>query len=228
MRHLNDRFSEYVLGVDEEFERRVKTILANRSELSVEEVVPDSSLVWELKYAEIWQEYTTELVDAMYETDGAVTSDICVSTLFANLSELFHQPLPKRYDKFKSKKGLARFLSDTIHHLVIRHEVYGTSGVRLSLDPRINKVQVPKDGGPLPIDEWRSLACVAMATSRVRYTSLLINFSNVFNDIEDKKLRKAFSLAHTRMKGRLQELEGEIYQRWRRQLSAVEIVALGS
>ena len=46
-----------------------------------------------------------------------------------------------------------------------------------------------------------------MATSRVRYTSLLINFSNVFNDIEDEDLRTEFRLAHTRMKGKLQQLE---------------------
>ena len=125
-----------------------------------------------------------------------------------NLSELFHQPLPKRYEQLKTKTGLARFVSDTIHHLVIRHEVYGTTGVRLSLDPRMNKVQVPKDGGPCAIDEWRSLACVAMATSRVRYTSLMeVNFSNLFNDIEDEDLRTEFRLAHTRMKAKLQQLE---------------------
>ena len=207
MRHLNDRFSEYVLGGDENFKRREKTILANRTENSVEEVLPRSSLVWETKYARIWQEYATEIVDATYRDDTEVENDECVATLFSNLSELFHQPLPRRYEKLKTKTGLARFVSDTIHHLVIRHEVYGTTGVRLSLDPRINKVQVPKDGGTYPIDEWRSLACVAMATSRVRYTSLLINFSNVFNDIEDEDLRTEFRLAHTRMKAKLQELE---------------------
>ena len=76
---------------------------------------------------------------------------------------------------------MARFIADTMHHLIIRHEIYGTSGVRLSLDPRINKVQVPKDGGTYAIDEWRSLACVAMATSRVRYTLLMVNFENVFS-----------------------------------------------
>lgn len=209
VRHLNDRFSEYELGKDEDFDQRAKTILTNRKGENIDEVVPRSSLVWELKYAKIWHQYTTELVDATYETDAAVASDDCVSTLFANLTELFHQPLPNRYGEFKTKAGLARFLSDTIHHLVIRHEVYGTTGVRLSLDPRINKVQVPKDGGTYPIDEWRSLACVAMATSRVRYTSLLLNFSNVFNDIADANLRTEFRLAHTRMKAKLQKLEEE-------------------
>ena len=55
MRHLNDRFSEYVLGGDENFKQREKTILTNRTENSVEEVLPRSSLVWETKYARIWQ-----------------------------------------------------------------------------------------------------------------------------------------------------------------------------
>jgi hypothetical protein len=106
-----------------------------------------------------------------------------------------------------TKAGLVTFLADTMHHLIIRHEVYGTTGVRLSLDPRINKVQVAKDGGPPALDEWRSLACVAMATSRVRYTSLMINFANVFSDIDDQNLQRAFRLAHTQLNSRLQQLE---------------------
>ena len=209
MQHLNDRFSEYELGRDEDFDYRESVLLSGRNGKSLTDVLPRSSLVWEHKYAAIWREYAESIVNAAYVNDREVAEDECVQTLFGNLSEMFHRPLPKRYARLETKSGLARFIADTIHHLIIRHEVYGTSAVRLSLDPRINKVQVPKDGGTYAIDEWRSLACVAMATSRVRYTKLLINFANVFSDIEDEELQLAFRLAHTRMKSQLQHLEDE-------------------
>ena len=96
-----------------------------------------------------------------------------------------------------------------MHHLIIRHEVYGTSGVRLALDPRINKVQVPKDGGTYGVDEWRSLACVAMATSRVRYTQLMTDFTNTFEDLPDAELRQKYTDAHNHMKSQLEALESE-------------------
>ena len=66
---------------------------------------------------------------------------------------------------------------------------------------------MPRDGGTYPVDEWRSLACVAMATSRVRYTKLMQNFANVFRDIEDDKLQQEFRKAHTAMMGELRALE---------------------
>ncbi len=96
-----------------------------------------------------------------------------------------------------------------MHHLIIRHEVYGTTGVRLALDPRINKVQVPKDGGTYAVDEWRSLACIAMATSRVRYTLLMPDFTNTFNDLKNETDRRKFRQAHTQMKNELRALETE-------------------
>jgi hypothetical protein len=207
MRHLNDRFSEYQLGRDEDFDHRTKVLLAGGKGEALSDALPRSSLVWEQEYAAVWQEYAESIVNAAYGNDAKVATDECIQTLYANLSEMFHQPLPKRYARLETRSGLARFIADTMHHLIIRHEVYGTSGVRLSLDPRINKVQVPKDGGPYAVDEWRSLACVAMATSRVRYTKLMINFENVFSDIEDEDLRQQFRLAHTQMKSRLQGLE---------------------
>jgi hypothetical protein len=53
---------------------------------------------------------------------------------------------------------------------------------------------MPKDGGPYAIDEWRSLACIAMATSR--YTLLMeTNWSDVFDDIKDAQIRSQFKIA---------------------------------
>lgn len=209
MRHLNDRFSEYELGRDEDFEEREKVLLSGRRASKLEDVLPNSSLIWEKQYAAIWRDYAQFIVDATYSDDNQVVQDDCVQTLFANLKTLFHQQLPKRYAELTTRKGLVAFIAETMHHLIIRHEVYGTSGVRLSLDPRINKVQVPKDGRPPAIDEWRSLACVAMATSRVRYTKLMTNFSSVFADIDDENIRREFRKAHARLKSQLQKLENE-------------------
>ena len=207
MRHLNDRFQEYELGHDEDFEGRLKTLLGEHSGSRLEDLLPHSSLIWEMKYAAIWQVYATKLVDAVYDDDHSVEHDECVQTLYSNLASIFKVNLPDRYDQLKTKAGLSRFISDTMHHLIIRHEVYGTTGVRLALDPRINKVQVPKDGGPPAIDEWRSLACVAMATSRVRYTLLMPDFAHVFEDLRDETVRTRFIAAHHEMQRELSELE---------------------
>ncbi|MEM7557814.1 MAG: hypothetical protein AAF394_01700 [Planctomycetota bacterium] len=207
--HLNDRFSEYELGKDENFEAREQVLLTGRKK-ELEAVLPNSSLVWEKRYAKIWQEYAKSIVEAAYKDDEEVAEDECVQSLLRHLEKYYPTALPERYGKLSTMEELIRFIGDTIHHLVIRHEVYGTTGVRLSLDPRINKVQVPKDGGPPAIDEWRSLACVAMATSRVRYTSLTeTNFSNVFYDVQDPIVRSKMQKAHQTMKSELQKLETE-------------------
>ena len=207
VRHINDRFGEYRLGHDEDFEHRERVLLTGAPGARLEDVLPRSSLVWEKEYAAIWHEYATHLVNAAYPTDDAVSGDECVQSFYAHLSAVFALPLPARYDRFRTKAGLSRFISDTMHHLIVRHEIYGTSGVRLALDPRINKVQVPRDGGPYAVDEWRSLACVAMATSRVRYTQLMTDFSNAFEDLEGSGLRAAYVAAFKAMQDRLKALD---------------------
>lgn len=207
VRHLNDRFGEYLLGRDEDFEHRERVLLTGAPGARLEDVLPRCSLVWEKEYAAIWHEYATHLVGAAYADDGAVLSDECVQNFYAHLSAVFPCELPARYDQFRTKTGLARFISDTMHRLIVRHEIYGTSGVRLALDPRINKVQVPKDGGPSAVDEWRSLACVAMATSRVRYTQLMTDFSNAFEDLENAVARAAYKAAFDHLQTRLKELD---------------------
>lgn len=207
MRHLNDRFTEYQFARDEDFDYREQVLLEGRTNVALAELLPHCSLVWEKEYAAIWQEYATAIVDSIYENDTAVEIDDGVQILYANLDRMFQQPLPDRFHQFKTRKGLARFIADTMHHLIIRHEVYGTSGVRLALDPRINKVQVPKDGGTYAVDEWRSLACVAMATSRVRYTLLMGSFKHIFEDLKDPDIRQQFDSAYDQMMLRLQNLE---------------------
>ncbi|MEZ6091840.1 MAG: hypothetical protein R3C05_28315 [Pirellulaceae bacterium] len=209
MRHLNDRFREYALAQDEDFDHRERVLLHGRESKTLEQLLPRSSLVWEKRYAAIWMDYANKLVEAAYRDDAEVAADDCVQVLYANLVAMFRQPLPTRFAELKTRSGLARFIADMMHHLIIRHEVYGTSGVRLALDPRINKVQVPRDGGAYGVDEWRSLACVAMATSRVRYTKLMTDFTNTFEDLRDADVRRQFIDAHNQMKSQLEALESE-------------------
>jgi hypothetical protein len=206
MLHLNDRFHGYHLARDEDFEHRERVLLTGTNGARVEDVLPRCSLVWEKEYAVIWAEYATALVGAAYANDAAVAADRYLRDFYEHMSAAFQQPLPARYDELRTRTGLARFISDTMHHLIIRHEVYGTTGVRLALDPRINKVQVPKDGGTSAIDEWRSLACVAMATSRVRYTLLMTDFSDVFDDLKDAGVRAKYVDAFKRMQDQLKAL----------------------
>ena len=113
------------------------------------------------------------MIDTIYKDDAALCADPCIEALHTELSAVLLNPLPGRYDQFRTKTGVARFALDLIHHCVVRHEVYGTTGVRAALDPRVAKTQVPRDGGTQGVDEWRSLACVALATARARFPAML-------------------------------------------------------
>ncbi len=208
MRHLNDSFSAYKLGEDEDFEYREKVLkTVAQDEENLADTLPNASLVWEKEYFSLWRKYTKSIVFSVYDTDSAVAEDIYIQKLFHNLEEIFLNKLPNRYTQLKTKEGLSIFMSDVMHHLIIQHEVYGTSSVRLALDPRINNTQVPRDGGTPSIEEWRSLACVAMATSRVRYTKLNTDFKDVFDDIENPALKEKLRQAHDTLKEDLRNLE---------------------
>ncbi|MCY2977135.1 MAG: hypothetical protein NTU79_00490 [Planctomycetota bacterium] len=206
-RYLNDRFAEYQLGRDEDFDEREAILLTGRHGTTLEETLPNCSLIWENRYAALWNEYASSLINATYESDEALRNDEFVMQFASNLDAFFQQPLADKYEKLSTRLGLTRLISDTMHHLIIRHEVYGTSGVRLALDPRINQVQVPKDGGPPAIDEWRSLACIAMATSRVRYVKLMGGFKYLFQDLKQANVRQQFDEAHDRLQESLLQLE---------------------
>lgn len=166
--HLNDCYHRFEYGVDEDFEARTAAMtMANGKTL------PNACINWELRYAQIWQRYSDDLIDIIYADDHAVRADTYLQDLYRGLNEVMLRGLPARYAGFQSKAGVSRWASDTIHHLVIRHQVYGTTGVKAAMDPRISTTQVPKDGGTPGVDEWRSLICVALATARSRFTLLV-------------------------------------------------------
>ena len=204
-RHLNDTFQRFRYGEDEDFEEREELMTVDG------ELLPRSAIRWERDYAEIWQRYTTKLIDCIYGTDADVLDDWHLQEFHSNLSRILLQELPPRYDGFRTKAGVARFAADTIHHMVVRHQVYGTTAVRAALDPRISKTQVPRDMGTTPVDEWRSLAGVALATARARYTLLMQDFRYLLKDV-DLKYRGRMEVIFEELQGDLRELD----ERWTR------------
>ena len=201
--HLNYTYSNFEYGTDENFEYRKQLMLDDNNE-----VLPNSAIKWELKYAEIWHKYTCCLIDTIYHDDAAVVNDTYLQDFHAGLNLVMLKGLPKRYDDFKTKAGVARFASDTIHHLVIRHQVYGTIGIRAALDPRISKTQVPKDGLTTAVDDWRSLSYVALATGKARFTLLLDDFTYLLDGVEEK-YRKPMHSIFDQLQEDLRILEAE-------------------
>lgn len=130
------------------------------------------------------------MVDAIYATDWDVQNDGALQEFFRSIQSIFAH-VPQRFHNFTTKKGLVRYISDTINHLCVRHEVYGTTGVSGALDPRLNCSQTPRDGGPPAVDEWRSLAFVALATAYVEFVHLLQDASNGGAN-NDRKLEDIF------------------------------------
>ncbi|MCX7553692.1 hypothetical protein OS175_07360 [Marinicella sp. S1101] len=201
--HLNHTYANFEYGTDENFEYRKQLMLDDDND-----VLPNSAINWELKYAEIWHKYTSNLIDVIYADDEAVVNDKYLQDFHDGLNLVMLKGLPERYDDFKTKSGVARFASDTIHHLVIRHQVYGTTGIRAALDPRISKTQVPKDGSTYAVDDWRSLAYVALATGKARFTLLLDDFTYLLEGV-DEKFAKPMHQIFNQLQEDLRILEAE-------------------
>ncbi len=171
--HLNDVYQAFEYGEDEDFDARKAAMTMRRCEDGSDAgLLPNACIAWELEYRDIWQRYAGTMIDAIYDDDAAVENDQYLQAFHQELQTLIPKKLPERYKGFQTKEGVSRFASDTIHHLVVRHQVYGTTGARAALDPRISSPQVPRDGGPPGVDEWRALASVALATGRARFTLL--------------------------------------------------------
>jgi hypothetical protein len=136
------------------------------------------SLDWELDYAEIFQTYAFEMICAVYVDDEQVRSDEALRSFYQSLGEFIFK-VPDRYHRFTTRAGVARFLSDTIFHLTVKHEFYGNTGFFAAVDPRINATQVPKDGGPPALDEWLSLVYSFSGAAYPNFICLLQDADNV-------------------------------------------------
>lgn len=207
--HLNDCYANFEYGADEDFEKRIKLLSLNKSSNSkVLDILPNACIKWELEYEKIWSRYATKIVDAVYASNDDVANDKYLQCFYHNLLEILVNGLPARYQDFTTKNGLIRYLVDTIHHLVIRHQVYGTTGIRGVMDPRISKVQVPKDMGTTAVDEWRSLAYVALATGRARFTLLMDDFTYLLEGV-NPEYQEAMREAFTTLQSDLKILDGK-------------------
>ena len=166
--HLNDCYRSFNYGEDEDFEARKAAMTMSNGK-----TLPKACINWELEYVAIWRRYTDALMDIIYEDDAAVQNDSYLQDVHRGLLQVMLNGLPDRYDRFQTKSGVSRWASDTIHHLVVRHQVYGTTGVRASMDPRIGSSQIPTDRGTPAVDEWRSFLGVGLATACSRFTLLV-------------------------------------------------------
>ena len=166
--HLNDSYHSFDYGEDEDFDARLDAMRMENGE-----VLPNACINWEMEYVAIWRRYTDALIDIIYEDDAAVQNDKYLQDVYRGMNQVIFKGLPDRYDQFQTKKGVSRWATDTIHHLVVRHQVYGTTGINAAMDPRISSSQIPKDRGTPGVDEWRSLMCVGLATACARFTLLV-------------------------------------------------------
>jgi hypothetical protein len=135
-------YNDFVLNSDEDFEERVTTMkkLRERPPAATSTTRPtldfSCSLDWELSYHGIFVKYANSCVDAIYKTDKHVEEDVQLQEFYASLKLLF-ATIPERYTDFQTKAGVSRFLSDTINHLVVGHQFYGTTCVNGASDPRM-------------------------------------------------------------------------------------------
>ena len=207
LEHLNDCYADFEYGIDEDFEARsaAMTIPGKQGK-----ILPNACINWELKYFEIWHKYATDLINIIYADDQAVQADQYLQDFHGGLLQVLLKGLPERYQGFQTKQGVARFAADTIHHAVIRHQVYGTTGIRAALDPRISTTQVPRDSGPPAIDEWRSLAYVALATGEARFTLLMCepgkDFTYLLEGV-DSRYQKPMAKVFDQLQQDLKELD---------------------
>lgn len=188
---------DFVYASDEDFEYRKEIQKPLRkvkhTSVSYEYGAPFSTgLDWELEYFDIFSSYAANMTSAIYGKDDAnVKEDAALQNFYKALECVFNE-LPVRYDGFQSIKGVTRFLADTLQHLVVRHQFYGTTAVGPALDPRISFTQVPVDGGTAPIDEWRSLAYVGLATAYANFVHLIHDRAENPESLQDRPLQDIF------------------------------------
>lgn len=178
--YLSSVYNQFTYASDEDFTTRelVNENIegTNASYLTTNDIYQppvSNSLKWESEYYAIFKEYATSVVKAVYEeNDENVKKDEVLQDYYNALSRLFHK-MPSRYAEFKTVDGVTTFVADTINHLVIRHQLYGTTAVASVMDPRLGSTQTPRDGGPPAVDEWRSLGYVALATAYANFVHLM-------------------------------------------------------
>ena len=194
--YLSKKYNDFVYASDEDFEyrRAIMEPLRRSSEEKDEYDVPpfSSGLEWELEYFSIFERYAQGMAESIYGTDDAnVQNDTALQGFYKTLECVFNK-MPERYDQFQTVRGVTRFMADSTHHLVVRHQFYGTTAVAAAMDPRIGSTQTPKDGGPPAVDEWRSLAFIALATAYANFVHIIEDPDENPDSLEQRPLQDIF------------------------------------
>ena len=171
--YLTNAYNNFRYSADEDFEERrlaMRALLNYNGTLCLRPSF-SCALQWELEYNKIFEKYANSVVDAIYVNNQDVKNDAHMKAFFVSIATF--RDVNAGPGTMETKAQIKRFLSDTIFHIIIKHQIYGTEGVIGMLDPRINSVQVPRDGGPPAIDEWRSLVFAAIATAHPSFSLLL-------------------------------------------------------
>jgi hypothetical protein len=187
--YLTDTFGRFRFSPDEDFEERTLAMTSLLPQIQpgvaadigahqpVAPAIPSftCSLQWELEYHAVFSEYAIAVVHAIYADDAAVESDATLALFVHNINDFFRegQYMQDGHHRMSTREDVSRFLSDTIFHLTVKHQSYGTDAVTGALDPRINSSQIPRDGGAPAVDEWRALCFVAIATAYPAFSHLL-------------------------------------------------------
>ena len=190
---LTRQYNYFVYASDEDFEYRkdVNKNITGKMPWASDAPV-SNALEWESAYYKIFTTYASDIMQAVYGGDDAnVQGDEALQKYYKALVCVFHS-MPARYDEFKTVKGVTTFIADSINHLVIRHQLYGTTAVASVMDPRLGSSQTPTDGGPPAVDEWRSLVYVALATAYANFVRLVYDASDYPADQIERPLEKIF------------------------------------
>jgi len=197
--YLSRQYNDFVYASDEDFAYR-KAIMGPLQGKDGDLTSSDgfgmppfsSGLDWELDYFRIFERYANSMATSIYGTDDAnVQNDAALQGFYKSLERVFNK-MPERYHQFQTIQGVARFMADTTHHLVVRHQFYGTTAVAAAMDPRVGSTQVPKDGGPPAVDEWRSLAYIGLATAYANFVHLIEDPDENPDSLQQRPLQDIF------------------------------------
>jgi len=129
---------------------------------------------WDNDYISVFHEYGLDIASSIWRNDGEVSGDSEMRDFYENLNNSLPNGLPKRYDNFKTIKGVAKFLGDTVYTVIVRHEIYGTRVVFFSLDHRYSGLtEALNDFSDVVRDDYLSTIIIATATSMKSFPKLL-------------------------------------------------------
>jgi len=192
---VQDYFNQRVeYGADADLKTRAQVLAGG-----LDKVPRNSQIGWQNEYRLIFRHYAKTIVNLIWPDQSDLAADNQMKEFYKELNRLYtlrpgseKTPLPERYAQLATKKGVARFITDTIFMVTVMHEVFGTMVPSYATNSNILPSQLAvrletiksKAATPLPdrhepriqpaaLEDYTSLILVTAATSRVRFTRLL-------------------------------------------------------